>query len=80
MNPIEKLWQEYKDKVLPANAPPVQISECRNAFFAGAAALFQTVTNNLSEGPDPEESDLAMMDEIFKELESYPKRIAGSKN
>ena len=81
MRPIQKLWDDYKSKVLPANAPPVQVSECQYAFYAGASALWQIILSGLSiEGEEASPEDLALMEEIQKEFEDYIKRIGGAKN
>lgn len=39
MNTILNQWDSYKSDVLPKNAPPIQIKECRMAFYAGAKSL-----------------------------------------
>jgi hypothetical protein len=36
---FEKQWRSYRARVVPADAPAVQVVECRRAFYAGAQAL-----------------------------------------
>lgn len=39
---ISQLWEEYKTHILiPAKAPSIQVSECKNAFYAGIASLMR---------------------------------------
>lgn len=70
---VEKAWQAYVHLVLPPAAPPIQVSECRLAFFAGAAALFYGLVTGLDDGDDATEADLAKMDAIQAELEEFTK-------
>jgi hypothetical protein len=35
VNTIKDEWESYKTEVLPIDAPPIQIKECRMAFYAG---------------------------------------------
>lgn len=38
MNAISRHWQSFQDRVVPKDAPPVQVREMRRAFYAGAMA------------------------------------------
>lgn len=38
---LAEAWADYRAKVLPADAPPVQVDECRTAFYAGAGVTYQ---------------------------------------
>lgn len=40
---MEKQWDSYRTQVLPADAPQVQIVECRRAFLCGAIAAISTM-------------------------------------
>lgn len=71
MKLIEKWWLSYK-AVLPKNASQVQISETRQAFYAGAAILFTDLTTSgLDEGDDPTDDDLAKMQGIQDEIDAF---------
>jgi hypothetical protein len=43
-------WNEYRQKVLPPTAPPIQVRECRRAFYAGAEMLMIQILHGLSPG------------------------------
>lgn len=52
MNTVQSAWEDYRAKVIPPTAPPVQITETRRAFYAGFAAAFgmmDDISNSLSE-------------------------------
>jgi len=36
---VEKIWLEYRQRVIPKSAPPIQLVETRRAFYSGSAAL-----------------------------------------
>jgi hypothetical protein len=68
---ITEAWEDYAAKVLPPGAPEVQRTECRRAFWAGAAACFFGVLRRLDGGTEPTESDLRFMDEVKTEFDAY---------
>ncbi len=61
MNPlvIRKAWRSYKEKVIPRNAPAVQVEESRRAFYAGAHTLFSSILQGLSGGSPAKRHPLA---------------------
>ena len=71
---IEAGWVGYKLGVLPPDAPDIQISECRLAFFAGCQHLFGSIMSMLDPGEEPTESDLNRMTLIERELTEYIKQ------
>jgi hypothetical protein len=68
---IEAGWMGYRLAVMPQNAPPIQIDECRLAFMAGAAHLFSSVVSILDPGDEPTDADLRRMDMIHAELQAF---------
>jgi hypothetical protein len=75
MKHIEAGWQSYLKLVVPANASPVQISETRQAFFAGAAILMQKIMLIMDEDREPTPQDMAHMAAIQKELDEFGAQI-----
>lgn len=72
MKPIEKLWEGYRKMVIPKDAPDIQIRECKQAFFAGAAAFLAASNECLwDSGDEPTEADLGRMAEIQAELDEF---------
>ena len=52
---VEAGWVGYRLFVMPPNAPPIQLDECRLAFMSGAQHLFASIMNILD--PDAEPTD-----------------------
>lgn len=74
-NLISNQWDSYREEVVPAEAPPEQVTECRRAFFAGAHALLYTVMRVMDSGEEPTDRDMAQMDAIDKELRDFAARV-----
>jgi hypothetical protein len=75
MKIIESAWLDYREKVIPADAPDIQIDETRKAFYAGAGQLFQSILRVLGPGEEPTDADLTIMDGIQEELEAFLKDV-----
>lgn len=72
---IEAGWVGYRLMVMPKDAPPVQINECRIAFMAGAQHLFTSIMTVLDPGAEPTDADLQKMDLIDKELRKFAEEL-----
>jgi hypothetical protein len=70
-NPILSAWKSYEVMVLPKEASEVQKSETKQAFFAGAATIFQALMAGLSDGPEETEGDMTMLADIETELRAF---------
>src|SRR5215467_11539981 len=58
-------WAAYRLLVLPRNASPIQVHECRLAFYSGAQHVFATMVNMLDHsGDEPTARDLRRMDSL----------------
>lgn len=68
---IEAGWQSLRTLSLPADAPPMQLEEMRNAFFAGAHHVFGTMINMLDPDKEPTDNDLRRMSMIHSELTQF---------
>lgn len=75
MKYIERGWQRYRDLVIPADAPDVQIQECRQAYYAGAAVLMESIMATLDPGSEPTDADLERMNSIQAELDEFGQQI-----
>jgi len=65
---IEAGWIGLRIACELENAPPIQLEEMRNAFFAGAQHLFGSIMTVLDPGSEPTDKDLERMDLIDREL------------
>lgn len=72
---IEAGWNSYRELVLPKDAPDIQISECRQAFYAGAAILFEGLMKALDPGDEPTDADMQRMADIQAELDAFGHEI-----
>lgn len=73
-NHIAVAWLMYMDSVVPKDAPPIQIQECKRAFFAGAWAAFQTSVSL----PDDEDAAGRRLQWIQDELVEFKNRVGVS--
>jgi hypothetical protein len=73
---IQAGFESYRIVAMNENAPPMQIRECRMAFFAGAQHLFASINSILTEDKEPTQVDLDNMTKIFDELAAFVKEIS----
>lgn len=71
MKRIQTAWEGYAEMVIPKDAPEIQHTESRKAFFAGAAVLFGHLMNGLSAGPDSQPQDSLLLLDIEQELNAF---------
>lgn len=69
-------WKSYREDVMAGDAPPIQVQECRRAFYAGAQAFLSLLMSKLEPDAEPTEADLQMMDEIHEELQQFARAVA----
>jgi hypothetical protein len=72
---VRDMWSEYRRAVMPADAPPVQIIECRRAFYGGVWALFTRCVANATRGNMTEETMNAWLDSIEAEQHRFKESI-----
>lgn len=68
---IEAGWVSLRIATIPLDAPPIQLEEMRNAFFAGAHHLFGSIMTILEPDAEPTQKDLDRMTLIHNELEAF---------
>lgn len=66
-----KTWERYATKVMPKQAGPVQMKETRRAFYAGGAALMNTILRVLSEGHEPTQEDYDALEDLNREFHAF---------
>lgn len=69
--PIHDLWDDWKTLVIPDDAPPIQISECRKAFYAGAASMLGLMLTKAGDDPD----DTRLYDEVQADLVKHTEEV-----
>jgi hypothetical protein len=68
--PIEAGWESYRREVIPADAPAVQVSECRRSFFAGAQAVLSEM-NAISEPNVSEAEGVRRLEGMHRECRAF---------
>ena len=75
MQRLEAEWLDYKMRVVPRDAPAIQIKETRRAFYAGAMAFYSQVMSLLEPGPEPTAKDLQMVGDMVEELIEFNEKV-----
>lgn len=75
---FKRKWATYC-ALLPQSAGLVQVQETRRAFYAGGAALFHVIVNELDPGDEPTEADLKKMDALKEEFDQFARDLADGK-
>lgn len=68
---IDAGWKAYRRAVLPADLSGRQLERLREAYFAGAAVLWQSVMLGLDPDSEPTEADMARMAELQAEIDTF---------
>lgn len=68
---IEAGWISLRIAAVPLDASPVQLEEMRNAFFAGAHHLFNSIMTILEPDAEPTDKDMERMSLINDELTAF---------
>ncbi len=68
-------WESYLEEVVPKDASKMQLSETRQAFYAGSAILFQVLMIGLSPGDDVEELDITRLEDLQAELIEFGQQL-----
>lgn len=72
---IEAGWQAYRMLSIPPNAPDIQVSESRLAYFFGAQHLLASIVGVLDSGAEPTADDLRRIELISNELDAFIAKI-----
>lgn len=68
---LNREWLTYRNGVIPRDAPSVQLTESRRAFYAGAWAFYQLLMNRLEERHEETPADMAFMAALDAELRAF---------
>ena len=76
---IESGWKEYRQKVIPRDAPRIQLDESRRAFYAGAHHLWvsmMTMMTPADEASEPTPEDHALAGGIQQEFDDFLEELS----
>jgi hypothetical protein len=68
-------WNNYRAKVIPKDAPAVQLLECRRAFYAGAETLLSAILRSMAPGPDVTQADEDYIAAVHNELLAFAQDV-----
>jgi hypothetical protein len=73
---IEAGFVIFAHYAVPKDAPPIQLTEMRLAFMAGAEHVFSSIMNILDPGEEPTAADLTRMDLIHREIDEWRAKLS----
>jgi hypothetical protein len=68
---IEAGFTAFAKFVISPDAPPIQLSEMRLAFMAGAEHVWSSMLNLLDEDKEPTADDMRRMEMIQREIDEW---------
>ena len=68
---IEAAWNEFAKTCIPVGASEIQVKDLRNAFYGGAATLWQIIMVGLTPSSEPTDQDMHMMENLQQELDEF---------
>jgi len=71
---LKPQWLEYRLRVIPADAGPVQVEGCRLSFYAGAVCMFHLIMSELTDAGVTGE-DIETMQAIHLDLMEFVKEV-----
>ncbi|KKM01142.1 hypothetical protein LCGC14_1797330 [marine sediment metagenome] len=72
---IQVGWESYQSMVIPKDASDTQIRETRQAFYAGAALLWQSLMLFLDNDAEPTTDDMQRMEDLQVEIDAYGQQL-----
>lgn len=72
---IKHGWERYEKLAVPAGASDLQRKETRQAFYAGAAVLFQTLMTALDPGAEETPEDMTRMLDLQAEVDEFGQEL-----
>lgn len=75
MKYIQQGWESYRKLLVESGTGEVQIKETRQAFFSGAAVLFEVIMRGFDPGPEETENDMQRMTDVANELHEFGQQL-----
>lgn len=72
---IAQAWLSYRSRVLPQDAPSIQVIECRRAFYAGAQAFWTEMQALSGPGSDATADEARALDSLQQELRQFARSV-----
>src|SRR5262245_51193599 len=68
---VAAAFASYRQHVIPPDAPPIQVEECRRAFYAGSYAMLMNVAANIGDASTSEEDGITQLEGLQAECEAF---------
>jgi hypothetical protein len=68
---VAQAFDSYRKNVIPQDAPPVQVEECRRAFYAGSYTMLMNVSANIGDDSTSEEDGIVQLEALKAECEAF---------
>jgi len=78
-NLIAEEWEGFKRATLDPRASDAQVRDMRRSFYGGALSLLTSVMGILDPESEVTDNDVAQMEAISKELDTFAKRVVEGK-
>ena len=72
------MWRDYRLRVVPVEAKPIQVAETQRAFYAGAIALFRILLKNVGPNNESIVEDEQLAQFIHEEFQEFAKSFQTS--
>ena len=78
MNTIQEQWEQFESLVINPNAPDVQRSEMKRAFYAGAQALLN-VEWAIADTSLSDDAVVEMLEGCYQEIQMFADQVKQGK-
>ncbi len=68
---VAESFATYRRKVLPPDAPPIQVVECQRAFYAGVYFCLMNLAYNIGDDSTSEEQGIVELEKLKAECERF---------
>jgi hypothetical protein len=68
---VAEAFSSYRQAVIPHHAPPVQVEECRRAFYAGSYTMLMNISANIGDDSTSEENGIVQLEALKAECEAF---------
>jgi hypothetical protein len=68
-------WDAYRKRCIPSDASPKELEAAKQAYFAGAAILQETIMRALSPSPHTTPDDMTVMEDLDRELRTFGREL-----
>jgi hypothetical protein len=72
---ILEAWNSYREQVIPRDAPAVQVTESKRAFFAGAGSIWMVFTSQQTGAPLVVSVNSQILEDIDAELRQFLAKV-----